>query len=189
MFSERLKTLRSEKELTQEQLARELGISNKSISVYEKGTSLPSIDTLARLASYFNVTVDYLIGYSDQRNPEISNIASKLYLSQEATMIIMRLSEQFNSVTNEPLTSTLNKVITNPHFTDFLELLSTFVSLTDKDWENMCQDFEKRLSKDLGFDHKKNHTTPSMMKSMFRSRVSNEIDCIIESLIEPSATE
>ena len=188
MFSERLKKLRDEKGLTQSQLAHELCISNKTISVYEKGTSLQTIDTLERIASYFDVTVDYLIGYSDERNPEISNIASKLYLSQEAILILKQMAEQINLSTDEPLTSTLSKVIVNPHFNNFLSGLSTFASYTEQDWDNMRKSLDKNLSDDLGSAYK-NNITQSMIKSMVRSQIGNEIDSIIDSFIEPPTTE
>lgn len=88
MFSQRLRTLRKESGLTQSQLAQELGVSNKTISVYEKGTSLPTFDTLARIASYFDSTTDYLIGYSEERNPQIDKLSKELNLSSTAIKVI-----------------------------------------------------------------------------------------------------
>jgi len=64
-FAERLKELRLEKKLTQEQLAKETNIAQTTISSYEVDRSLPKIDAIIILCRYFNVTSDYLIGLVD----------------------------------------------------------------------------------------------------------------------------
>lgn len=68
MFSERLKLLRHEKRgLTQESLADQLGIAKTTYSSYEQGKREPDFNTLQQLASYFDVSVDYLLGNSTER--------------------------------------------------------------------------------------------------------------------------
>lgn len=61
-FSERLTLMRHEKKLTQENLAGVLGVSKATISKYEKGAASPSYKMLWKLADFFSVSVDYLIG-------------------------------------------------------------------------------------------------------------------------------
>ena len=58
----RLKELRESKRLTQKEVAEVIGYSEISYARYEKGEREPDISTLCKLAEYFNVTVDYLIG-------------------------------------------------------------------------------------------------------------------------------
>ena len=58
----RLKELRESKGLTQKEVAEIIGYSEISYARYEKGEREPDITTLCKLAEYFNVTVDYLIG-------------------------------------------------------------------------------------------------------------------------------
>lgn len=58
----RLKELREKKGLTQAKLAEELGFVKSTICQYEKGNREPDYDTLRKLADYFAVTVDYLLG-------------------------------------------------------------------------------------------------------------------------------
>ena len=58
----RLKELRESKRLTQKEVAEIIGYSEISYARYEKGEREPDISTLCKLAEYFNVTVDYLIG-------------------------------------------------------------------------------------------------------------------------------
>lgn len=62
IFCERLKELREEKGLSVNFLAKELKVSHASIIRWESGERVPSIDNLYLIATYFNVTADYLIG-------------------------------------------------------------------------------------------------------------------------------
>ncbi len=63
----RLAELRKEKNMTQTALAMKLNMTQNMISFYEKGKYQPSIETLKVFAKFFNVSVDYLVGYSDVR--------------------------------------------------------------------------------------------------------------------------
>ena len=61
-FKERLKELRNEKNITQQELGHIVNMSKMAISHWEKGHSEPSIAQLIILSNYFEVSVDYLIG-------------------------------------------------------------------------------------------------------------------------------
>lgn len=61
-FPARLKSLRQEKELLQQDLAQHLKVSKSTISGWEVGRNQPSYDMLIELSIYFGVSVDYLIG-------------------------------------------------------------------------------------------------------------------------------
>ena len=62
MFQERLKELRNEKGLSQTELAKELKVSQRSISSWETGFRQPDFETLRLIAEYFDVSTDYLLG-------------------------------------------------------------------------------------------------------------------------------
>jgi len=64
-FSERLKFLRTKENLTQKQLAEKLEISSGSIIAYEKAMKVPSIDVCVKIATFFNVSMDWLCGLTD----------------------------------------------------------------------------------------------------------------------------
>lgn len=64
-FSERLKATRQEQKLTQKNLAEYLKIQERAYQNYEYGNREPSLDTLIKIADYFNVSLDYLVGRSD----------------------------------------------------------------------------------------------------------------------------
>jgi len=73
-FSERLKKLRKEKKLTQEELANMLNVGVSTISMYETGKSTPNDEIKKKLADIFDVSIDYLIGRSDIRKPDAYNV-------------------------------------------------------------------------------------------------------------------
>lgn len=68
-FGERLRELREAKEITQIDLAKVLSLANSTISQYEANRRDPDSSTLKRLADYFGVSLDYLLGRSDIRTP------------------------------------------------------------------------------------------------------------------------
>ena len=92
-FGERLKQLRREKNLTQEQLAEVFGVARNSIFSYETGRRIPDIEVLKSYAEYFGVTSDYLLGLSDNRTPETAAIGGKLGLSDEAILKLKDYAE------------------------------------------------------------------------------------------------
>ena len=69
MSSNRLKQARLERHLTQLQVSQMTGIGNKTISDYERGITEPDSTTLKALASLYDVSIDYLLGFSDERKP------------------------------------------------------------------------------------------------------------------------
>ena len=64
-FGEKLKYLRKEANIGQNQLAETLKISNASISYWETGKQLPSAEAVYKLAVFFNISADYLLGIDE----------------------------------------------------------------------------------------------------------------------------
>lgn len=67
-IKDRIISLRKEKKMTQEQLAKELNISPSAVGMYEQGRRKPSYELLEEICDYFNVDMDYLMGRSDIKN-------------------------------------------------------------------------------------------------------------------------
>jgi len=65
-FASRLVELRKSSNITQQQLSNALNISRATIGMYEIGKRDPEIDTLIKLADYFNVTLDFLVCRTDE---------------------------------------------------------------------------------------------------------------------------
>ena len=80
MLSKRLKELRAAKGMTQADLANYLGITQQAIAKWERDKAEPDIETLNKIADYFHVTTDELLGretkggyYIDKETAEIAN--------------------------------------------------------------------------------------------------------------------
>ncbi len=67
MFSERLKKLRAEKDISLKALAKEIGTTNATLCRYENNMQRPRQDFIENLADYFEVTTDYLLGRSNYK--------------------------------------------------------------------------------------------------------------------------
>jgi len=75
-FSERLKELRKQAHLTQVELASKLGIVQSSYADWERGKKKPTQDNLVKIAQVLNVSIDYLVGNSDEhlKEDELDNV-------------------------------------------------------------------------------------------------------------------
>lgn len=73
-FAERLKTLRKQVKLTQTQIAEKLNISQQAYASWERGAKKPTQENLVKIAQILNVTVDYLVGNSEEQPDEFDNI-------------------------------------------------------------------------------------------------------------------
>lgn len=67
MFGNRLHTLRKERKLRQEDMAKQLGIARTTYAMYEQGNREPDYNTLIKLATFFEVSIDYLLGTTEIR--------------------------------------------------------------------------------------------------------------------------
>ena len=68
IFSDRLKSLRTQKQLKQSELAEIIGVRNTAVSMMESGERGPCVEVLCGLSDYFGVSVDYLVG--DSNDPQ-----------------------------------------------------------------------------------------------------------------------
>lgn len=76
-FGERLKKLRLEKGITQEKLGNIIGVSDRVIGYYEADNRFPKDDTLLnKIADYFDVSLDYLLGRTDKSS--LNNVEKRL---------------------------------------------------------------------------------------------------------------
>ena len=66
IFSERLRELRKEKNLSMKQLAVKLNTTDAAVSNWENGINEPKISYLKAIAEFFNVSADYLLGLDDE---------------------------------------------------------------------------------------------------------------------------
>jgi len=81
-FGENLKNLRKSRDLTQKDFGAKVGLSKAVVSKYENGMGYPSFDVLVRIAQYFGVTTDYLLGVARGKTVDVSELTD----SQIATI-------------------------------------------------------------------------------------------------------
>ncbi|MFR7529640.1 MAG: helix-turn-helix domain-containing protein [Anaerostipes hadrus] len=68
MFGKRIRKLRLEQNLKQKDLAAKLGISTSNVGMYERELRQPDAEILKKIADFFNVSIDYILGNSDKRD-------------------------------------------------------------------------------------------------------------------------
>lgn len=92
MVAVRLKELRAEKGLKQKEVAEQLGISTSCYGGYEQGAHSPDHAILIKIASFFDVSVDYLIGRTDEFGTStavpMGNAMGESYSAEERELIV-----------------------------------------------------------------------------------------------------
>lgn len=74
----RIRELREDRDLRQIDIAEKTGIDQKTISNYETGKTLPDSYAIIRLAEFFHVTCDYLLGVSDRNLKDVTAVIGEL---------------------------------------------------------------------------------------------------------------
>ena len=103
MLSKKLKLLRKEFNLSQTEFALKLNLSKGAVGMYETDKREPDFDTLIRIADYFGVTLDYLLGRTEERTtdktPKFTVISNKtdFELSKEEKALILTLRRSNNA--------------------------------------------------------------------------------------------
>lgn len=103
MLPEILKELRGS--LTQEEVAKKLGLSRARYSHYENGRSEPDNHTLEKLADFYNVSIDYLLGRTNKKNSEVTVAGQDITLSQEEYKIFLEIKKHpvlFHDLAKDP---------------------------------------------------------------------------------------
>lgn len=103
-LGERLKALRKNKEMTQDELAEYLGVSYQAVSRWERGEGYPDITTLPLIADFFNTTIDDLIGVNQEKTrqkiKEYLARAAVYYNKKDFTNCIIVLREALSEFPN-----------------------------------------------------------------------------------------
>lgn len=120
MFAEILKKLRKSRKLNQKQFAKEVFISPSAVSQYETGRTMPSRDTLDRIAKYFGVSTDFLLGSSPAA--EFEELLIQEYCSGTTVSELLKMLMSLNGMNREILL----------HIVKALELQSNQEELNEK---------------------------------------------------------
>lgn len=97
MISKRLKSLREDSDMSQKDLAGAIGVSPSTIGMYESNKRTPDSEMLNRIADFFQVSVDYLLGRTNEKTPPINQFKpsltgkDKINIEKEAQQMIDNL--------------------------------------------------------------------------------------------------
>lgn len=91
-FSSRMKELRLNMHLRQEQVANLVGVTKNAISTYENGSRQPSFEVLVRLSVIYRVSTDYLLGVANSHCVDLSGLTEKQAVL--ITDLVQSMSEQ-----------------------------------------------------------------------------------------------
>ena len=124
-FNERLKQLRLANGLTQKELAKSIEVGRTTISEYESGKIVPKHEGLLKLANYFNVSVDYLAGVSDEPATRKQNASDLDALLNTIHHILLDEYDTPVTYEGEVLSSTQKLIIDQQieHLRDNIELM------------------------------------------------------------------
>lgn len=107
---DRIKTLCKEKGVSQRKMEQEIGISNGASSKWE--TSSPSIDVIQKLSSYFNVSIDYLLGGERSAGSAALNYRDENDIAKRLEHTILALDEEEALMfSGEPLDETTRELL------------------------------------------------------------------------------
>lgn len=97
IFAYRIRDLRRDANMTGGELGEKMGVSKVTVSAWENGTNYPNQETLNKIADYFNVSLDYLMGRTDEKRPHkligdnfvatFSGLSSELTEEQKKYMV------------------------------------------------------------------------------------------------------
>ncbi|HEK8846661.1 TPA: helix-turn-helix transcriptional regulator [Clostridioides difficile] len=148
MFGERLKKLRIKFGLKQHELAEILNVSQSTIGMYENDQRTPPAESIVKLAEYFNVTTDYLLGFNKTSYSVNANIPGMPSIICEDTSIYDIVDEKKDIKSLEDI----NKFLENNNYNDEVkEVLKKYIQLDETDRkaiERMIDNAYERLKED-----------------------------------------
>jgi transcriptional regulator with XRE-family HTH domain len=112
LFPSRLRELRNDAKLSQEQFSKEIGVTKSTISLYETGDNVPDIKTFTKIAEYFGVSFDFMLGKSESKIRENIDISKRLGLSDKAINVISNFDSEKQKI--------LSTIIENDKFREIL---------------------------------------------------------------------
>ena len=92
LFPSRLRELRERKGVSQAVLSAELGVSKSTVGLYETGDTLPDARTLRGIVEYFNISADWLLGISNDRN-RMPSAVDELGLTEDAIDVLLDMDD------------------------------------------------------------------------------------------------
>ena len=155
----RLKELRKEKKLSQKEIAKEMSISEKTLSRWENGESQIKPEKAKQLADYFGVSVGYLLGYSEHRDSqEASFHLNKINPNDPYNLVRARICSILGDDLMEELERQYVTGYDEPDYSNLISFLSAVNQLSYTDEEELLLNYgilpkeDKKIIKNLVSD-------------------------------------
>lgn len=107
LFGERLRNRRIEKKMTQDELAKKLGMGRSNVGHMENGRTIPTADVLQKIADVLDVTIDFLLGRVENKYP---NKYKDMPQNEPGIQIIMRAKDELSPKAYEKLIQLTEKM-------------------------------------------------------------------------------
>lgn len=110
-LKDRLRKLRSEKGITQEEFGKLFGVIKQTVSSWENGNSKPDVGMIVDLAQFFNITTDYLLGTTDSPRSMLSGEISRDHPDPEVVKLLTDEGVQKLKLTKDVSLDELKEII------------------------------------------------------------------------------
>lgn len=134
MSTIKIRELRQEKGLTIKDLSENLNIKEPTLSKYERSEREPNIDSLIKIADYFEVSVDYLIGRSDCKKQDYQPIADLLGIDDKTIEILLSLVKTESQIKEMDI---LEAIIQNRFFPNLINQIYSFIINDERGWKDV----------------------------------------------------
>lgn len=149
VFPSRLSELMRDQKVSQEKLANALGVKRQTVSLYKTGQSSPNADQLCKIARFFNISADWLLGLSEAKSPDsdIQRICQQTGISEDIVKWLQIVSKgQQNELPDSRLINNFNIFFQGSglELSEFLEELSWYAKYA-KSVEKNCNDIKQEF--------------------------------------------
>lgn len=100
--------LRKQKKITQAKLAQIIGIGRSTLAMYETDGSEPDLATISKLADFFGVSVDYLLGREEKKPSENQEDKNRLYVPEQYRDVMVAFQDGAENLTQEDIDAVVN---------------------------------------------------------------------------------
>lgn len=135
------KSKQSKTPVTQEEVSKQTGIARTSILTYERGAGIPDSEKLYKLADYYGVSCDYLLGREDGTTHDTTYMMKELGLS-EKSIEVLRNAKKDDAVY---ILFALDQILNNKYGLDFLKAFSKYVAVPEFDPSLIADDIFRSL--------------------------------------------
>ncbi len=144
VFCARLRSLREDSDLSQGELAEELGVSRGAVSFYENGDRLPNIDFLYKVCDFFSISPSYLLGFTDEKG----NVETIVKRNSEIPLYDSDI-EVMKKIAQDGCSFYLHKILDWEYIRSFLKRIALLDRVQNEYFQRILAENGATLKEDL----------------------------------------